>query len=207
MKKIILLVLGIIVFGCASTHVITDEKLPPIQSCADITPIYDPEGKFDISELDNLDRLSYATTYTIIHTQTDSTERNTIRLEFADTGKRVVQKIFPKITMLDENVIQSKDYEYIMSATASVLQINNSSDAIEELLIPSPKSDKQLFIEVRTYVKEGAFKNSVRTYVFHTKKKELLYFDSVRYECDLRDEIMFRKVLNYSLEKLKKSID
>lgn len=207
MKNYFFILVGMIICACATTSRLTDEKLPPIRICADLATIYDADSEFDIAELDNFDKLSYSTTYTMIHTQTDSIERDTIRLSFARSAKRVVKNVFPTIALLDEKPLQSKDYVDIMKATTLAKRLGRNSDAIEELLIPNPKYTKQLFIEVRTYVKDQEFTNSIRTYVFHTKNKEILYYDAVSYRCDLRDEIMFIKTLYYSLEKLKKSID
>ena len=110
-------------------------------------------------------------------------------------------------TFLDETLLLHKKYNDIMFYTTDIRLNNEDQKAVSKLTIPNLNSSKQLFVEVRTYVKDGSFSNTIRLYVFDLRAKKLLYYDSVKYKCDPRDEIMFMKTLYYGMNKLKNSIN
>ncbi|WP_046745780.1 hypothetical protein [Kordia zhangzhouensis] len=205
MRALFFALTGIILVGCASSRI--RPKLPSSLSCDENAKIYDIDTKFDTNSLTNLSRLSYTATYTMIHTLTDSLEKDSIRFSINKTAKKVVKKVFPESTFLDETLLLHKKYNDIMFYTTDIRLNNEDQKAVSKLTIPNLNSSKQLFVEVRTYVKDGSFSNTIRLYVFDLRAKKLLYYDSVKYKCDPRDEIMFMKTLYYGMNKLKNSIN
>ncbi|MGH1388474.1 hypothetical protein [Kordia sp.] len=210
MKKIAFILIGIVLVACTGTKSTSKikkrSKLPVIVACAEDAKIYDRDSKFDVNRLNDLSNLSYTATYTMIHTRMDSLEKDSIRFAIDKTAKRVVQKVFPESTYLDETLLLNKNYNDIMFYTTDIRHNNQDANAVDKLTIPSLNNSKQLFVEVRTYVIDKKFSNSIRIFVFDIVLKKLLYYDSVSYKCDVRDETMFMKTLHYGMNKLKNSI-
>ncbi|WP_046757658.1 hypothetical protein [Kordia jejudonensis] len=206
-KSVFILCTILIIYACATTNTAGRKKLPPVKICADTQVVYDTDGVFDKNNLNSVSKLSYSTTYTLVFTQTDSLEKDAIRYANGKTAQKVVRKIFPKIAILDDTSFLKRTYKDVMFAMTDVKKHNSDTRAVIKLIIPDSNYSEQLFIEVRTYLKNNQFSNYVNIYVFDIERKKLLYFDSVSYECDLRDEIMFTKVLEYGLTKLKNKIN
>ncbi|MBC8754774.1 hypothetical protein H2O64_08835 [Kordia sp. YSTF-M3] len=207
MKKYIFLLVGMIICACATSKKTAKPKLPPMVTCAENAKIYDRDSEFEINKLTTLDSLSYTTTYTRMYMNTDSLERNEIRFRLGKVSTRVVAKLFPEIEFTDASISLNKTYNDILLSTNRIKKGGATREYFEKLIVPSTKSNLQLFVELKNGTGDGIFVNHVSIFVIDIKNYELKYYDYILYKCDPRDEIMFMKTLYYGLNKLKKSIE
>ncbi|WP_420322129.1 hypothetical protein [Flagellimonas sp.] len=204
MTKYVFSLCLILLFGliaaCGSTQNQRPSKLPDFQECIGEPEVFDVGVEFN--ELKDLNGISYAYTYNLIHSQSDSLEIEGIRKFNSELAKSVVKHIFPRMYFLSDSILRVKNYNDIMFNTSDLKWSHRKPESVQNLLVKTEK-EKQLFIEVRTYTHKPQFETNINIFVFDTKLNTLLYFDKVQYHCDIRDKNAYIKILSYALNKLK----
>lgn len=178
--------------------------LPHFRECDKEPLVYDARFSEERNELDDLDDFSYAHTYLAIHDQSDSLERERIRLQTAALARTLIEVSYPSIERVSDSIFRLKDYNAIGKRVALIRSSETlekkRQQCISDLLVPS-ETDKQLFIEIRTYRYRNTFRNVINVYVFGATTLRLLYYDKLAYHCDIRDKEGLTRVLHYALEK------
>ncbi|NER08976.1 hypothetical protein [Muriicola jejuensis] len=186
------------------------EDFPPYRSCGTDILISDPPADYEINELHDLKDMGYSTTYHHIIFPADTLEKEEIRRFTSKLSKYIVKDVLPEVSEVSDDKFRSMSYLEYYQATKRLyptyLPNRSSPTAIENILVPSPYR-KQLFMNLRTYIQnKDEYSNYLHVYVFDARKKRILYYDFLRYTCDIRDSVSFSLFMNYSLNKLKTTV-
>ncbi|MBT8285432.1 MAG: hypothetical protein HKO75_08655 [Flavobacteriaceae bacterium] len=185
------------------------KQFPEYKACGQELLIADPPSEHEVARLDNLNDMGYSATYHRIIFSSDSLEKEEIRRFTSRLSNYIVKEMFPEVKKIPEDKFTTMSYYDYYLATKTLYPSYRdhklSTRAIENLLVPSSYR-KQLFMDLSTYIHNGdEFSNYLHLYVFDTKKKSILYYDFLKYTCDIRDSTAFSVVMNYALKKLKMS--
>lgn len=200
----------LIAYSCASSKPSDKPKLDDtisFISCDKLFPINDIEDENSI--LNDINNLSYSGMYTIIHTlkpKTDSLEKNNIRYQYNGKIKSKISEILPNVTIEEKNPLINKSFQYIWKIRNSFFtHKRHVTSNIEK--ITSDASNKQLYI-ISEYIQPELTINETITiyiFIFDPIKKELLYTDRLKYNCDIRDYKSLERALSYGLYKVKEN--
>jgi len=208
---IALLVSGL-VLSCASYSTLPTYRAFPVYiPCGPELKISDPFSKYERNRLGNIDDMAYSYTYHKIIFRSDSLQKEEIRNFTSTLSNYIVRTVFPKIATLSPEKFKSMSYFDYYKATRTLYPSYTanelSSSAVQNLVVPSQFS-KQLFIDLSTYIRDGnSFNNYLHIYIFDTRKNAVLYYDFLKYSCDIRDTTAYTTSLKYALKKISKDIN
>ena len=187
-----------------SAHAQKEKKsiaLPDIIVCEELINLNDPDEKeFNLIN-GKITSLSYSTLYSYTFSGYDSIQRDNLRFEIAKISQQIVLSVFPQIKVLNDSIFLRKTYNEIMFNTVPIKHYNRYRTG--KNLILKDTSDYQLFIESLFYVRTNKIMNTINFFVFDLKKRKVVYFDSMNYNCDIRDIKALEKVLTYGLLKIR----
>ncbi len=186
------------------------EVFPPYRSCGQDILISDPPADYEINKLKDLEDIGYSTTYHHIIFPADSLEKEEIRRFTSNLSQYIVRDVLPEVSKVSDHKFRKMSYLDYFEATKRLyptyIPNRSSPTAIENLLVPSPYR-KQLFMNLRTFIrKKDEFSNYLHVYVFDAQKKTILYYDFLKYTCDIRDSVAFSLFMNYSLSKMRTAL-
>ncbi|WP_420601024.1 hypothetical protein [Flagellimonas sp.] len=203
-----LLVLLIISCSAASRSTKLDSSTPieaiPYVECSLTPKVVD--SKTEINALKNLWGLSFAQAYHRIHINYDSLSIRPVRLRNQEHIKSKVKEVFPKIEMVHSEKLENMNYLQQMFPSSDIKWYSRKSSNVQKLT-EKGKGNKQLYIEVVTYRTKDRIKprweNKVSIFVFDLELYKLQYLNEYHFECDPRDSIALKKVIDYGLNLLK----
>ena len=213
MKRLLpILSLIFIIAGCNAGKVPANQEyphagkqLPKFKACNGEVVVEDPDFTGERNFLESGEPLSYSHTYLQIHHNSDSIVRERVRKEAADLAETLVRLGYPTIEIASDTIFRYKSYSDISNSTVRIVHPDISESRrkkfISELITPAT-SQRQLFIQIKTYHTGRNFRNLLNIFVFDTKTLRLLYYDHLAYNCDIRDKTAFSKVLDYAIGKL-----
>ena len=186
------------------------EHFPEYKACGQELLIADPASGYEVTRLNDLNDMGYSATYHKIVFSSDTLEKEEIRRYTSRLSNYIVKEMLPEVKKLPEDKFTTLSYYDYYLATKTLYPSYKDhklgTRAIENLLVTSPYR-KQLFMDLSTYIhNKDEFSNYLHLYVFDTKKKSILYYDFLKYTCDIRDSEAFSVFMNYALNKLKTSL-
>ncbi|MEZ4797310.1 MAG: hypothetical protein R2785_09075 [Flavobacteriaceae bacterium] len=191
-----------------SNREISLQMVEAYKKCEDPVEVLDKPDKPHL--LTNLSDLSFSTAYTSIYThhiKADSLEKDSIRFLYARNIKSLIKNAFPNIEMTNDSVLLRKNYFYIAKNSNALVLTKRPNKNIEKYKLKAYGSNKQLFININSFLGKMKFPTNVSINVFDTQNNKLLYSDYLQYECDIRDYETLEKVISYGLLKLKENFE
>ena len=209
------LIISIVLSSCSISHKSNESKrvmslqiVDPFKVCKEPIEVYDKPDKPHL--LTNLSDLSFSTAYTSIYThhiKADSLEKDSIRFLYARNIKGLIKNTFPNIEMTNDSVLLRKNYFYIVKNSNALVLTKRPNKSIEKYKVKAYGSNKQLFININSFLGKMKFPTNVSINVFDIKNNVLLYNDYLQYDCDIRDYKALEKVISFGLLKLKENFE
>ncbi len=207
--------------------------LPVYTECGEIPKVYEKVKPID--HLINNPKISFHHLYNSINIRGDSTIREQTRKTNANLARITFKSVFPEFNILNDSLVANKSYSYVHLTTAYIYSnlpyltnltdayldprtgrrmidkpwpdlIRKSEEAIQNLTVANA-TPLQLFIELRTYIRDNSYTNNMKIYVFNQRNLKISYYHELEYYCDIRDKDAFVKVLKYAFDNLKTSLD
>lgn len=178
----------------------------PIQNCENINIIEHAIDKNPLrtEKLKNIDSLGYAYTYAMIFSKLDSLAEQNIRKRVELLTSKVIEHRIPDVSMISDKTKLVKSYPFMTSRFYQVKSNLVSKGTVEPSVLKALTSESDIRNQLifRLYSNLSG-NNTITAIIIDSKENELLYYDEISFNCDVRSEKTLFQAMNFLIDRIK----